>query len=212
MDLADPVAVALAVTDCLREEAIPHALYGGLLLAAYGDARETKDVDLAVVNADGVGVAGLLDRRLGLRTMLAFDRRPFGGLLVSRVTLVEGEELNTLDMVEPADAAYAARALERAIESTLRQSPIRALIPEDFVVFTLLSSRERDLEDARSVIRSLGSDLDDALVEEEVRALAPSRPPQRIIDRWRSARGSRPPGSFAPPTKKKGLATTLPTP
>jgi len=190
MDLADPVAVALAVADCLRAEALPHALYGGLLLAAYGDARETKDVDLAVVNPDAAAVAALLDRRLGLRTMLAFEGQSFGGVVVSRVTLVEGEELNTLDLVEPADTAYALRAMARAIESTLREKPIRVLSPEDFVVFKLLSSRERDLEDARSVIRSLGSDLDNSLVADEVRALAPTGSAQQIAARWRSVRGS----------------------
>jgi len=188
MDLADPVAVALAVADCLRAEALPHALYGGLLLAAYGDARETKDVDLAVVNPDAAAVAALLDRRLGLRTMLAFEGQSFGGVVVSRVTLVEGEELNTLDLVEPADAAYARRALERSIESTLRKKPIRVLSPEDFVVFKLLSSRERDLEDARSVVRGLGSELDEALVEREVRALATTDTDSRLTERWRSAR------------------------
>ncbi len=190
MDLADPVAVTLAVADCFREEAIPHALYGGLLLAAYGEARETKDVDVAVVHADGVAIAGILDRRLGLRTMPAFERRSFGGLLVSRVSLVEGEELNTLDLVEPADADYARRALGRGIESTLRRRPIHALTPEDFVLFKLLSSRERDLADARSVIQSLGADLDRALVEEEVRSLAASLPEHPISDRWNLLRAS----------------------
>ncbi|MGI9430982.1 MAG: nucleotidyltransferase [Myxococcota bacterium] len=188
MDLADPVAVALAVADCLRAEALPHALYGGLLLAAYGDARETKDVDLAVVNPDPGAVAGLLDRRLGLRTVLAFERQAFGGVVVSRVTLVEGEELNTLDLVEPADSAYAVRAMDRAIDSTLRDRPIRVLSPEDFVLFKLLSSRERDLEDARSVVRALGSELDEAVVDEEVRALAKTETESRLTARWRSAR------------------------
>lgn len=187
MDLADPVAVALAVADCLREQAIPHALYGGLLLAAYGEARETKDVDVAVVHADAEAVAALLDRRLGLRTLPAFDRRPFGGLFVSRVTLVEGEELNTLDLVEPATAEYARRALDRGIESNLRGRPIRVLTPEDFVLFKLLSSRERDLADARSVIQSLGADLDRTLLEEEVRMLEPLLPEHPISDRWSSA-------------------------
>lgn len=39
-----------------------------------------------------------------------------------------------------------------------------ACSPEDFVLFKLLSTRERDLADARSVIRSLASDLDRVLV------------------------------------------------
>jgi hypothetical protein len=186
MDLADPVAVALAVADCLDAEGVRHALYGGLLLAAYGEARETKDVDVAVMHADAAGVSSLLDRRLALRTLPAFDRQRFGGLLVSRITLVEGDELNTLDLVEPADSGYASRALERAIASTLRGRAIRVLTPEDFVVFKVLSTRSRDLDDAISVVRSLGDGLEVAQVEAEVRCLAASAPGHAIADRWRA--------------------------
>jgi hypothetical protein len=190
MDLADPVAVALAVADGLDAEGVRHALYGGLLLAAYGEARETKDVDVAVVRADAAGVASLLDRRLGLRTLPAFDRQRFGGLFVSPITLVEGDELNTLDLVEPADPDYARRAVERAIGSRLRGRAIRVLTPEDFVVFKILSTRARDLDDAISVVRSLGAGLDVAQVEAEVRSLAASAPDHPITDRWRAIQGA----------------------
>lgn len=188
MDLADPIAVALSVADCLRDEGVPHALYGGLLLAAYGQARETKDADVAVVRADAGAVAAALDRRLGLRTITAFERRPFGGLLVSRVTLVEGDELNTLDLVEPADPAFAERAVARAVLSTLRRSAIRVLTPEDFVVFKALSTRELDLADAASVVRSLGAELDTEQIEEEARALARSIPAHPTLERWSAVR------------------------
>ena len=134
MDLDDPIALALAIAEALRAEELPHALYGGLLLAAYGEARETRDVDVAMAHADAASVVGMLGVRLGLRTIPAFDRRVFGGLFVSRITLVEGDELNTLDIVEPRDAAYATRALGRALESSLRSRPIRVLTTDDFVI------------------------------------------------------------------------------
>lgn len=184
MDLADPVAVALAVADCLERERIRYALYGGLLLAAYGEARETKDADVAVVRADAQATAAILDRHLGLHTIVAFDRRAFGGLLLSRITLIEGEDLNTLDLVEPADPGFAVRAIERAVDSVLRDRAIRVLSPEDFVVFKLLSTRERDLEDARSVVTHLASELDRGLVEAEVRVLAASLG-DASLERWR---------------------------
>ena len=154
MDLDDPIALALGIAEALRAEGFPHALYGGLLLAAYGEARETRDVDIAMAHADAASVVGVLGVRLGLRTIRAFDRRVFGGLVVSRITLVGGDDLNTLDLVEPRDAAYATRALGRAPESSLRSRPIRVLTAEDFVLFKLLSTRERDLADAESVVRS----------------------------------------------------------
>lgn len=188
MDLADPTGLTLAIAEALRREGVEHALYGGLLLAAYGTARETKDADLAVVRADAPAAASVLTRRLGLRATMAFDRRPFGGLLIGR-TLIEGDELNTLDLVEPADPAYAERALGRAPSTTLRDQEIRALGPEDFVLFKILSTRELDLEDASSVLRSLGLDLDRALVEREVEVLARTVASHPVRERWARVRG-----------------------
>ena len=188
MQLDDPIALALAITESLRREGVSHALYGGLLLAAYGEARETRDVDLAVAQAAATSVARVLETDLGIRTMRAFDRRVFGGLSISRITLVEGDELNTLDLVEARDAEYASRALARAIDSSLRERPITVLSAEDFVLFKLLSTRERDLADATSVVRSLGPDLERDLVEREVRSLAGSIPDHDVTMRWNQVR------------------------
>ena len=185
MDLDDPIALALAIAEALRGEGLPHALYGGLLLAAYGEARETRDVDMAVAHADVASVVRLLEAEVGLQTIPAFDRRAFGGLLISRITLVEGDALNTLDLVEPRDPAYAERALGRAIESSLRDRPIHVLTAEDFVLFKLLSTRDRDLADAESVTKNLGADLERERIEIELERLAGTTPEHDITARWR---------------------------
>jgi hypothetical protein len=188
MDLTDPVAVALDVAEVLQREGVEYALYGGLLLAAYGYARETKDADVAVVRADAAATSSLLASHLGLGCTVAFDGRQFGGVVISRITLIEGDELNTLDLVEPTDRGYAARALARSPESTLRLRPIRVLTPEDFVLFKILSTRELDLEDAASVLRALGPNLDLALLEGEVEDLAGSVGSHPVLERWRMLR------------------------
>lgn len=184
MDLTDPVAVALDIAEVLQREGVEYALYGGLLLAAYGQARETKDADLAVVRADAVATSSLLAAQLGLHCTVAFDGRHFGGLAVSRITLIEGDELNALDLVEPTDPDYAARALARSPVSTLRRREIRVLTPEDFVLFKILSTRELDLEDAASVLRAFGRDLDIALLEAEIESLAESIGSHPVRERW----------------------------
>ncbi|MDJ0865839.1 MAG: hypothetical protein QNK03_07000 [Myxococcota bacterium] len=184
MDLTDPTAFALDITDALRREGVEHALYGGLLLAAYGQPRETKDADLAVVRADATATSSLLERDLGLGCRVAFDGRRFGGLRISRITVIDGDELNTLDLVEPGDSDYAARAIERAPASVLRERPIRVLGPEDFVIFKVLSTRDLDIEDAAGVLRSLGADLDRALIEQEIELLSRPRPSHPVRERW----------------------------
>ena len=188
MDLTDPTALALDIAEVLGREGVSHALYGGLLLAAYGQARETKDADLAVVRADATATSSLLARELGLHCTVAFDRQGFGGLVVSRITLIEGDELNTLDLVEPIDPEYAARALARSLTTTLRKREIRVLSPEDFVIFKVLSTRELDLEDAASVLRALGPDLDAGLLEREIAGLAESVATHGVRARWERAR------------------------
>ena len=49
LNLDDPTAVALAIFRTFSTRRIETALYGGLALAAYGEPRETRDADFAVV-------------------------------------------------------------------------------------------------------------------------------------------------------------------
>lgn len=187
MQLDDPTALALLAADALRRAGIDHALYGGLLLAAYGEARETRDADMAVAGATATDAAHALETT-GLRTTVALERARFGGRWLSRVMLVggvDGSDLNTLDLVEPLSSAYARRALD----STLRGQPIRLLTPEDFVVFKVLSARDKDVDDAASVLAALGSEIDRERIEAEVVGLQEDVPDHPVVARWRRARG-----------------------
>lgn len=191
MNLDDPTAVALLAADALGRAGIEHALYGGLLLAAYGTARETRDADLAVAGASPREAARSLEER-GIHALVAFERSAFGGLWVSRVTLLGGSDatgLNTLDLVEPRSTDYARRALARSLGSTLRGQAIRLLSPEDFVVFKILSTREQDLIDASSVLASLGGDIDRGAIDSELATLASQTPEHPIDERWRRVGG-----------------------
>ena len=64
MNLNDPVATALLVAEALDQSGRRYALFGGLLLAAYGEPRETRDADMAVVDltADAARQAPAGDR------------------------------------------------------------------------------------------------------------------------------------------------------
>jgi hypothetical protein len=192
MQLDDPTAVALLAADALRRAGIGHALYGGLLLAAYGEARETRDADMAVAGASVTEAARAL-ATTGLHTTVALERARFGALWLSRVTLVggvDGSDLNTLDLVEPLSLDYARRALDRALDSTLRGQPIRLLTPEDFVVFKVLSTRDKDIDDAASVLLALGSEIDREQIEAEVLALQGEVPDHPVAERWRRVRAT----------------------
>ena len=186
IDLNDPVAVLLAALQALEQAGVKAAAYGGLALAVYGEPRETKDADLAVADVRAAqGEAAL--RAAGFDVILAFDRMRFGGQFVSRLTLIGGAagSLNTADLVEPRSARYAHEVLARSLTGSLRQEPVLVVSPEDFVVMKILATRERDLEDAITVVRSLASDIDMDLIERELEALAIEIPDHDIMGRWR---------------------------
>jgi|HubBroStandDraft_2_1064218.scaffolds.fasta_scaffold253469_1 hypothetical protein len=185
IDLTDPIATLLLVVRALRDGGIPSAVYGGLALAAYGEPRETKDADLAVVGVTAAQGEDAL-RKAGLDVLVPFDHVPFGGNFVSRFTLLGGAGvtgLNTADLVEPRSPRYARAALARAIDGSLRGEPVRVVSPEDFVLFKVLSTRERDVEDAATIVRALGPALDWAGVEREAALLATEIPDHEVLAR-----------------------------
>jgi len=174
LDLADPIAVLLAATDALANAGFEIAAYGGLALAAYGTPRETKDADLAVMTASGAEAAAAF-AAAGIASLVAFDRVRFGGNRVTRLTLLPeagASDLNTVDLVEPLSTRYARDVIARAYSGILRDKRLRIVTPEDFVVMKVLSTRERDLEDAAGVLLALSDRMDRALVDREVAELS----------------------------------------
>jgi len=189
IDLNDPVAVLLAAFQALERAGIEAAAYGGLALAVYGEPRETKDADLAVAGGVSAAQGEAALRAAGFDVILAFDRMRFGGQLVSRLTLIGGAagSLNTADLVEPRSSRYAHEVLARSLTGSLRQEPLRVVSPEDFVVLKILATRERDLEDAVTVVRSLATRIDMKLIERELEALAIEISDHDVMGRWQRA-------------------------
>jgi len=173
--LDDPIQLAILAERALRGR--PHGLYGGLALAVYGEPRETRDADVAVLDCAPDTVTRELGA-LGIETTVSFNGVPFGGLLISRVVVYSEarEGLNTLDLVQPADAEYGRRALARTVTAPLAGEPVSIVSPEDFVILKLLSTRDRDLEDAACVHNRCRDILDHRLVAAEVTLLDAALP------------------------------------
>lgn len=112
-------------------------------------------------------------------------------LEVDRLTILGGEKevgLNTLGPVRPRSERYRPEALDRAIRAPLRNRHISVLAPEDFVLFKLLSTRDLDLEDVRSVLRRSGRHVDRDLIEREVGMLAMEISDHDVSGWWRQTR------------------------
>ena len=194
MNLDDPIATALRVADALDRAGDRYALFGGLLLAAYGDPRETRDVDLAVIDVSAARAKEAL-ATAGLASTLSFEAVTFGGLSISRLALVGGDAdtgLNVLDLVQARSARYRAAALSRSVAAPLRDRTIHALSADDFVLFKALATRERDVDDAASVLRRSEPLLDLGLIQREVDLLAAEIPDWDVRARWDLIRARRP--------------------
>jgi hypothetical protein len=186
VDLNDPTTVTLLAARALAVHGHDYALYGGLLTAVYGEPRETRDADLAVIDVSATDAQAAMTAA-GLETLIAFERVSFEGLLLSRLTVLASASdtgLNTIDLVTPRSTRYARVAVERAVVSSMRDAPIRVLTLEDFIVFKVLSTRDRDLEDARAAMRRSGHALDARLLDREISALAAELPDVDVAGRW----------------------------
>lgn len=175
LDLTDPLALLLASHDALAAAGVVAATYGGLALAVYGVPRETRDADLAIAGS-ALTLAVDAFRAAGLNVNPAFANVRFGGNLVSRLAVTGGGELNTVDLVTPRSERLANLVLDRALVGSLRGRELRVVSPEDFVLLKLLSTRARDLEDARTVTEALVADLDRDLIDREVALLRDETP------------------------------------
>lgn len=186
MNLNDPIATALRVADALDRAGHLHALFGGLLLAAYGEPRETHDVDLAVLDVTA-DAARLALESSGVRSSISFEAVTFGGLSISRLALFGGDEdtgLNVLDLVRPRSPRYRAAALARSVTAPVRDASVRALSADDFVVFKALATRDRDIDDAASVLVRSRELLDLDAIEHEIERLSAEIPDWDVRARW----------------------------
>jgi hypothetical protein len=132
IDLNDPVAVLLSALRALERAGIQAATYGGLALAIYGEPRETKDADLAVVGVSGTQAEAALSAE-GFNVLLAWERMTFGGQFVTRLTLFGGAagSLNTVDLIEARSSRFAADVLARSLTGSIREQSLRVVTPED---------------------------------------------------------------------------------
>jgi hypothetical protein len=175
---SNPNEAVLRVVDALTRAHIPHAVYGGLLLAAYGEARETTDVDVAVDDATREDVRKALEAA-GIATRPAFEGLVLGGVTVDRLALLGGDGdsgLNCVDLIRPRSARLRAAILSRITTATVRGARLPVVTPQDFVILKCLSDRPQDGRDAGSVLRSSAEFIDRDALRAEAALLATEHP------------------------------------
>ena len=150
-----------ALQQRLNEAGISSVVIGGVAVGAWGDPRVTRDVDLKV----------LLGRQDAdrLLALLAPDYAsllpdPRAALQKQAMLFVEDTAGVRLDLLL-ADTPYDVEAIRRGQDAEIAPNVVIHLCsPEDLIIYKLISTRARDHDDARGVIRRQGDALDDRYV------------------------------------------------
>lgn len=151
----------VALQDRLREAGILSAVIGGIAVGMWGEPRVTRDVDIKV----------LLERDAAPRLLEAISpdyvplqADPLAALTRTGVLFVQDAQGTRLDLLL-SDASFDVKAIERARDVTLQPGLVASVCsPEDLIIYKLVSTRQRDQDDAESVVRRQGEALDDEYV------------------------------------------------
>jgi len=169
----------------LIDAGIPSIVIGGVAVAAWGEPRVTRDVDLKI----------LLDRRGSTRLLelLAKDYQflvsdPYKALREQAMVFVQDTLGTRLDLLL-ADTPYDVIAINRGREEEIQPGvTIRLCSPEDLILYKLISTRARDHEDARSVIRRQGDILEDDYIIEWLKQFEQALDDSTLVAEYRRLR------------------------
>ena len=145
----------------LQQNGIPSIVIGGVAIAAWGEPRVTRDVDLKIKleRQDADRLVKLLT--IGYTSLLP---DPNEALRKQALIFIQDELGTRLDLLL-ADTPYDEVAIQRGREVEIEPGVrIRVCSPEDLIIYKLVSTRARDHDDAYSVIRRQGEALDDRYV------------------------------------------------
>lgn len=141
----------------LIKQRIPYLLIGGLALSFWGRPRMTLDLDFLIeIDEAGLEKLGILAKRERFRTDTEWLK--WNPLLKGSQIRLEIGRL-PVDLMAPRDNQDRA-ALKRARHRKLGRRYYRVISPEDFVLQKLKVGRQRDFEDAVTVLERMRGKLD----------------------------------------------------
>ena len=146
------------ITRELRRRDIPFMHIGGQAVLLHGAPRLTQDIDVTLaLGPDEVAtvaaVCGVLELEPLVEDLASFARETFVCPLRDRTT---GIRVDLIFSTTP----YEHAAIARAVEVDIGGESVPFASAEDLILLKLFSGRERDIEDARSVVDRQNTRLD----------------------------------------------------
>jgi predicted nucleotidyltransferase len=145
----------------LSEGGIQSIVIGGVAVGAWGEPRVTRDVDLKVLlnRQEADRLLELLSE--DYESLMEDPQETLRKQALVFVLDTMGTRMDLLLADTPYDETAIGRGRELEAEPGIK---IRVCSPEDLIIYKLISTRSRDYEDAKSVIRRQGDLLDDSYV------------------------------------------------
>jgi len=169
----------------LLKEGITSIVIGGVAVAAWGEPRVTRDVDLKIqlTRQDADRLLKLLYTNF---TMLLPD--PNEALRKQGMIFIQDSYGTRLDLLL-ADTPYDVCALQRGEQFEIQPGMvIQICSPEDLIIYKLISTRLRDYEDAESVIRRQGKTLDDEYILQWLKEFEKALDDSTLVNEYLSMR------------------------
>ena len=147
-----------AITRELRRRGIPFMHIGGQAVLLHGAPRFTQDIDVTLARGpDDIAaieaVCAALDLEPLVEDLADFARETFVCPLRDRATDIR------VDLIL-STTPYEHTAIARAVEVVIGGEAVPFASAEDLILLKLFAGRERDLEDARSIVARQGVRLD----------------------------------------------------
>ena len=145
----------------LHDAGISSIVIGGVAVAAWGEPLVTRDVDLKILlsREDADHLLDILSN--DYQSLIS---NPHETLHKQALIFVQDMLGTRLDLLL-ADTPYDVTAIQRGRNLEVQPGVVINLCsPEDLIIYKLISTRSRDHEDAKSVVRRQGKSLDDSYI------------------------------------------------
>jgi predicted nucleotidyltransferase len=141
---------------------IPYVVIGGYAVAAWGEERATRDIDLLCVGNSLTITEALNKEKLQFEHRIGDAEDPISEVIrVDMGAAAEPFEVDILIGIKSAPAGILNRVRLIKIESII----VPVASAEDIILLKLLGGSARDLEDAKSIVQIQGKRLDISLMK-----------------------------------------------
>ncbi|MEN8162772.1 MAG: nucleotidyltransferase [Acidobacteriota bacterium] len=166
--MADLESVLADLAKRLGDCGVPYMVIGGMANAVWGYPRSTVDLDLAVLLDPGA--ASTLIQSLGKPYQCRVGN-PEQFVSETRVLPMLHSGSVQIDLIF-ALLPFEEEAIERAVNIDVLGVAVRFCTPEDLVLHKIVSTRERDRQDVREILRRRRDSLDRSYLDPRVHELS----------------------------------------